>query len=69
MLPGGGEGRGGGQRDWAACGVWQGLVIADGKGATIFSQELDRQVGVEGLQLARQHGAAPDSPATHLRLR
>mmetsp|Transcript_19984 Transcript_19984/g.60403 ORF Transcript_19984/g.60403 Transcript_19984/m.60403 type:complete len:317 (-) Transcript_19984:522-1472(-) len=34
----------------------QGLVIADGKGNTIFSRELDREVGVEGLQIARQHG-------------
>lgn len=39
------------------CGGWQGLVIADGEGNTIFSRELDRQVGVEGLQIARQHGA------------
>lgn len=32
-------------------------MIADGKGNTIFSRELDREVGVEGLQIARQHGA------------
>lgn len=34
----------------------QGLVIADGKGATLFSEDLDPQIGIEGLRLAPKFG-------------
>lgn len=34
----------------------QGLVIADGNGATLFSEDLDPHIGIEGLQMAPKYG-------------
>ena len=49
------------QRTQEAHCLLQGLLLYDGEGQITYSRNLDADIAMEGIAIARQYGARPDS--------